>query len=129
MPEPLTRLLAAVLIALAVLKLCAVLLAPQGWLHAMRRLYARPALLAALAYVLAALVLYALLASGLSIVQILAVCLFMALLTMAGMVPLAPRLLEAMAEPGALRRMMRAQWLYVLVWLALLAWGLAAMLA
>ena len=57
------------------------------------------------------------------------VCLFMALLTMAGMAPLAPRLLEAMAEPGALRRMMRAQWLYVLVWLALLAWGLAAMLA
>jgi len=39
------------------------------------------------------------------------------------------------AAPGrrcgrdALRSMMRAEWAYVLVWLALLAWGLTALLA
>ena len=78
---------AALLILLAVVKLIMLSVNAPAWLTAVRELYARPALTAIVCYILAGLVLYGLLESGLTILQILAVCLFVVLLIVPGFAP------------------------------------------
>lgn len=73
-------------------------------------------------YALAGLVLYALLQSGLTIVQILAVSLFTSLLLIPGFSPYMGEVLRAL-EGQTFGRMMREQWHYTLVWTVLLFWG------
>ncbi|MDH3288268.1 MAG: hypothetical protein OEP48_11180 [Betaproteobacteria bacterium] len=68
------------------------------------------------------LVLYLLRQSGLTIIQVLAVTVFVALLLVVGVAPYAGRLFEWL-ETQLLPAMLRDQWLYVIVWVLLLAWG------
>ena len=65
--------------------------------------------------------------SGLDIVSILAVCLFMSLMLIAGLAPYGPRLLDWI-ETQDLRRLIRQQLSYSLAWGALLLWGLIELL-
>jgi 1,4-dihydroxy-2-naphthoate octaprenyltransferase len=74
------------------------------------------------------LVLYGLLDSGLTIVQILAVSLFVMLLVIPGFAPYMGEVLRGL-EGKTFQEMMREQWLYTLVWTILLGWGALAMLA
>jgi len=77
--------------------------------------------------VLAAVVLYYLLQGGLTIVQILAVMLFLALFMAFGVgfykkdvLALADKIMKDRAFP-------KKSWLYMLLWAALLVWGLFAL--
>jgi hypothetical protein len=118
---------AAVLILLAVVKLAVLTVNAPAWLTAVRALYARPMLTAAVSYVLAGLVLYGLIESGLTIVQILAVSVFVVLLIVPGFAPYMSEVLRGL-EGKTLRQMLREQWLYSLVWMILLGWGACALL-
>jgi hypothetical protein len=118
---------AAVLILLAVVKLAVLTVNAPAWLTAVRALYARPMLTAVVSYVLAGLVLYGLIESGLTIVQILAVSLFVVLLIVPGFAPYMSEVLRGL-EGKTLRQMLREQWLYSLVWMILLGWGACALL-
>jgi hypothetical protein len=117
---------AALLILLAVVKLIVLSFNAPAWLTAVRALYARPALTAIVSYLLAGLVLYGLLESGLTIVQILAVCLFLVLLIVPGFAPYISEVLRGL-EGKTLWQMLREQWLYTLVWMLLLGWGACAL--
>jgi hypothetical protein len=92
------------------------------WLRAAKALYANRTVTVIACYVLAALVFYGLLASGLTIVQILAVSLFVALLLLPGFAPYMGEVLHAL-EGKTFGQIMREQWLYTLIWTMLLAWG------
>ena len=116
------EILASLLIVLAAIKLIVVVVEPRMWLRFARRVYASPAVTSYAALLLAALVLYLLLNSGLTMVQILAVTVFVALLLMVGMAPHAARLFE-WVETQSLPAMLRQQWLYIVVWVLLLGWG------
>ena len=78
---------AALLILLAVVKLILLSINAPAWLAAAKALYAKPTATATVSYLLAGVVLYGLLQSGLTIVQILAVCLFVVLLLIPGFAP------------------------------------------
>ncbi|HXV10850.1 MAG TPA: hypothetical protein VD839_08610 [Burkholderiales bacterium] len=114
--------LAGLLIVLASIKLVVVFVSPRAWLRFVRRVYAAPTLTSTIALLLAALVLYLLLQSGLTIVQVLAVTVFVALLLVVGIAPYAGRLFERI-ETQSLPAMLRQQWLYIVVWVLLLGWG------
>jgi hypothetical protein len=116
------EILAGLLIVLAGIKLAVVFIDARIWLRFAKRFYAIPAMTSLVALVLAGIVLYLLLQSGLTIVQVLAVTVFVALLLMVGVAPYAGRLFEWL-ETQSLPDMLRRQWLYVIVWVLLLAWG------
>jgi len=118
---------AAVLILLAVVKLVVLFVNAPVWLTAVKALYARPMLTAIVSYVLAGLVLYGLLESGLTIVQILAVSLFVVLLIVPGFAPYMSEVL-CWLEGKTVWQMLREQWLYTLVWVILLGWGARTLL-
>lgn len=122
MNSPITITLTVILIALVVVKLAVILVKPQAWLQLARGLYQHPARVRYGALTLAGLVLWLLRLSGLDIVQIMAVSLFVSLLLMVGFAPFAPRLLE-WAESQDFRQLLREQALYTAVWLVLLAWA------
>jgi hypothetical protein len=73
-------------------------------------------------YVLAGFVLYGLLLSGLTIVQILAVSLFVSLLLLPGFAPYMGEVLHKL-EGKTFAQIMHEQWLYSLIWTTLLGWG------
>jgi len=122
------EILASLLIVLVGVKLIVVLVDPRMWLRFARRVYANPVVASCVALLLAALVLYLLLKSGLTIVQVLAVTVFVTLLLMVGMAPHAARLFD-WAETQSLPAMLRQQWLYIVVWVLLLGWGAVEILA
>jgi hypothetical protein len=116
------EILAGLLIALAAIKLVVVFVDARLWLRFAKRLYAIPAVTSWGALLTGGLVLYLLLQSGLTIIQVLAVTVFVALLLMVSVAPYAGRLFEWL-ETQSLPAMLRDQWLYVMVWVLLLAWG------
>lgn len=127
MSSQMIEVFAAVLILLAAVKLMFLSLNAPAWLTAVRVLYERPSLTAMVSYILAGLVLYGLLESGLTIVQILAVCLFVVLLIVPGFAPYMSEVLRVL-EGKTIWQMLREQWLYSLVWMLLLGWGAYALL-
>jgi hypothetical protein len=119
------EILATILIAFSVIKLIVILISPQSWLRFLRNIYIRPAITSTIAFILAAIVLYFLIAAGVSIVHILAVTLFIALIIVIGMARYADQLINWVVGQD-LKIILREQWFYTLVWLALLAWGIQA---
>lgn len=119
--------LAALLILLVIVKLLVLSIHAPTWLQLARTLYAHRTVTTVVFYVLAGLMLSMLLASGLTIVQILAVCFFAAFLIVPGFIPYMGDVLQAL-EGQTFGEMMREQWLYSLIWAALLIWGAYALL-
>jgi len=99
----------------------------QTWLEAAKALYANRRVAALVFYGLAGLVLYGLLVSGLTILQILAVSLFVALLLLPGFAPYMGEVLHQL-EGKTFGQIMHEQWLYTLIWTLLLVWGAWALL-
>lgn len=119
------QLLAGLLIAAALVKMVVIFITPQIWFGWVRKMYSNPQRTSATAFVLAMIVLYFLVAAGVSIVEILAVGLFIALLMVIGLAHYAEPLLAWMMQQD-IKAMLKAQWLYTLTWVALLIWGLWA---
>ena len=99
------EILASILIFFALIKLIVILISPRGWL----------------ALVLAAIVLYFLVKSGITIVHIFAVLLFIALFIVAGIAPYSEKIVDwAMAQD--MKVILKQQWYYSLVWFLLMLW-------
>ena len=122
MQSAITQVLAAILILLSVVKLGVVLVRPRAWLGFAKRLYTHPQVTSVVALLIAGIILALLIRSGLDIVQILAVCLFVASLVVVGVAPYALHLFDWL-EKEDVDQLIKRQWLYISVWLALLLWG------
>lgn len=122
------KILAAILILMSVTKLIVVFGNPRAWIGFARRLYANPPLTSGVALLAAGTALFLLIRSGLDIVQILAVCLFVACLVAVGIAPYAKELFEWL-ETQEIERLIRRQRLYVAVWVLLLGWGAYSLIA
>jgi hypothetical protein len=123
-----TEVLAGILILLSLVKTTLLLVNLRAWIGFTKRLYVNPTVASLVSLAAAGIVLYLLIRSGLDIVQILAVCLFVSLLMLPAVAPHAPRL-YAWIEAQDIRQLLKEQWLYVSVWIALLAWGVYALLS
>lgn len=76
------------------MKITVLLINPHAWISLVKRLYTNTQMTSAVALATAGLVLFLLIRSGLDIVQILAVCLFVCLLILVGFAPYVPRLYD-----------------------------------
>lgn len=128
MSSLITQVLAAILIVFSFTKLVVVLVNPRAWLSFAKRLYMNPRVTSGVALAAAGVMLALLIRSGLDIVQILAVCLFVVLVIVVGIAPYAPHLF-AWLETQDAKELIKRQWLYTLLWVALLSWGAYTLLA
>ena len=115
--------LASILIFFIIIKLVVILVSPKAWMEFARKVYVKPQVTSAISFILALVVLYFLLSSGITIVHILAVTLFIVLVIVVGMAKYADALIDwAIAQD--LNNILKEQWFYTLVWLALIIWGI-----
>jgi len=119
------EILALLLIAFSVVKLAVMSVSPRSWLMFARRIYARPKVTSVAAFLLAAIVLYFLVKSGITIIHILAVSLFIVLLMVTGMASYGDRLVDWALQLDV-KELWKEFWLYTLIWIALLIWGIQA---
>ncbi len=92
------------------------------WFSFIEKLYVKPQITSVIALLLAGLVLYLLIISGVTIVEILAVCLFIVLLMGIGIAKYSDQII-GWTEEQEIVSFVRKLWLYTMVWLFLLAWG------
>ena len=116
------EILALILIAVTAIKLVIFLINPQLWYSFIGGIYSKPPIASLVAFILAMVVLYFLLVSGVTIVEILAVCLFIALLIAVGLSKYMDKLIPWVKEKNIVF-ILKEVWLYTLVWLLLLSWG------
>ena len=112
-----------ILIVISVIKIFVLLVNPKSWMNFAKGIYSKPGLTSTVALILAAIVLYYLLQSGLGIIDILAVTAFVMLLIMIGLAKEAQPLMkkyDAIVKKG---NFWKDYWLYTLIWVILLAWG------
>lgn len=117
------EIIALVMIVLAVIKIGVLLVNPKSWMNFAKNLYSKPKAVSSVALILAAIVLYYLIQSGLGIVEILAVTAFVSLLILVG---LAKEIKPLMKKYDAIIRkgnLWKENWLYTLIWVILLIWG------
>ena len=116
------EILALILIVIAAIKLIFLVVNPDVWYAFIGKIYSKPRLISFIALLLAAYVLYLIINSGVTIVEILAVCLFIALLMTVGVAQYAGEIVNWIREKDHIF-IMKELWLYTIVWLLLLVWG------
>lgn len=120
------EILALILIAVAVVKVTIIVLNPQAWYSLVGKIYFVPELISIIGLFLSVAVLYFIVSSGITIVEILAVCLFILLLMLTGMANYADQIIGWVREQDILY-MVKRLWLYIMVWVFLIAWGIQAL--
>ena len=120
------QILAFILIVIVAVKITIILIDPNIWYRFIEKLYTVPQLVSIVGLVLSILVLYFLINAGISIVEILAVCLFIALLMLTGLANYADQII-GWAKEQDITYMLKRLWIYTLVWVLLIAWGIKAL--
>ena len=119
MPSGTIEIMAAIIIIASVIKMIGLLVNAQGWMNFAKKFYSNPAMVRVVGLIVSAIALYYLVLAGIGISEILAVMLFMAALIVVGMAPYA----QDMFKMFDIKTIWKEQWLYVLIWLALIIWG------
>jgi hypothetical protein len=122
------EILAAILIIIAITKIIVMIVQPKIWLNLVENIYTVPAVITIIGFLLSALVLYFILKSGISIVEILAICLFIALLMMTGLANYTDDFF-AWVKKQEIANILKQLWLYSAIWLFLLIWGAYTLLS
>jgi len=120
--------IAAIFVLFGVLKMLFVFFSPKTWMSFAKKMYAKPKVLSFISLVLAAVVLYYLMGAGVTIIQIFAVMTFMTLLLLVGMAQYAKQIIKFYDKKN-LKKILADMWLYVVIWIALLIWGLKELFA
>ncbi len=113
---------ALIIIILAAIKILTILYKPELWFSMVGKLYVIPQLVSLIALILSGVVLYFLMNAGLTIVEILSVCLFIALLIIVGVANFSEELIIWMKQQD-MSLMLRKVWIYLIAWIVLLGWG------
>jgi len=117
--------IALIIILFSIIKLIVFWISPRAWLNFAGKFYAKPNITSIVALILAVIVLYYLVASGVTIVQILATWLFVALVMVIGVAQYAHDIVVwAKSRDHAV--WFREQWLLMIIWIGLLVWGISA---
>ena len=115
--------IALILIVAAAIKIVVLLVNPKAWMNFAKRIYSNSRLVKVVAFILAAIVLYYLNAEGITIVQILAVAVFISLLLVIGLASEFDDLLKKYQARIKRGTLWRDFWFYTLIWIVLLVWG------
>lgn len=121
--------IAWIVIVASAIKMIVLAVNPVKWMNFSKKIYAKPKVLKVVSFILAGVVLYYLLGAGITIVQILAVTTFVALLFaigLAGEVDVIIQKYEDRIKKG--ENLLKKFWFYSLIWIVLLLWGLKELL-
>ncbi len=117
------EIIALVLIAIVAVKMLVLVSKPMAWMKFAKAIYKKPKVTQFIGAILAGVILYCLIVSGMTIVQILAVSLFMAMMFMIGLAgDIGPFIKKYDAQIKA-GKLWKKHWFYTLIWIALLVWG------
>jgi hypothetical protein len=119
--------LALILISIVIIKTIVLIVNPNYWYQFVEKLYAKPRVISIASLLSAGLVLYLLVTSGVTVIEILAVSLFIMLLIVTGIAKYVDIIIAWSREQGIVF-IVKELWLYTLVWLLLLAWGVGEIL-
>ena len=117
------EIIALIVIIFAAIKIVILLVKPQSWMNFAQKFSKKTVWTRAVSFVLAAIVLWYLIVAGITIVEILAVTAFVAMLIMFGVAPHVSTLITKYKAQISKGTLWKKNWLYTLIWLALLAWG------
>jgi hypothetical protein len=117
------EIIAMVIIAGSVIKMLMLLVNAKSWMNFVKGFYKNVALAQILGLIVAAVVLYYLRDAGITIVQILAVMGFLAGMLLVGLAPYVGDIVKKYERQVRGGSIIKDNWLYVLLWLAILVWG------
>ncbi len=116
--------IALVLIVIATIKIFVLGVKPMSWMKFTRWIYKKPTVTKFIGAVLAGIILYYLIMSGMTIVQILAVCLFVAMMFIVGLAEDVKPFIKKYESQIKAGKLWKKHWFYTLIWIALLVWGI-----
>lgn len=116
------EIIALILIVFGAVKMFVLLVKPVAWMNLAKNIYAKPAVVSVVSLILGAVVLWYLLAE-ITIVQILATTAFVGLLFLIGLAPHVSSLLVKYRAQIKRGNLWKDNWLYSLIWIALMIWG------
>ncbi len=117
------EIIALILIIVSAIKIVVILVNPKSWADIVKKLWANPIITSIISFILAAIVLYYLVwIEGITIVQILAVTAFVALLMAVGIGIYAKEVIS-MSTKMLKKGILKKAWLYTIIWILLLIWG------
>ncbi len=117
------EIIALVLIVIATIKMLVLVVKPQSWMNFAKWIYKRPPVTKFVGAILAGVILYYLINSGMTIVQILAVSAFMAMLFLIGLAEDIRPFIKKYESQIKAGKMWKKHWFYTLIWIAILVWG------
>ncbi len=123
------ELMALIVIIAGVVKILVILINPKSWTSLVRKVYSNNNLAAIISFILALITLYYLIQSGLTIVHIFAVMLFVALLAGVSISRNAKEVASLMDKMVKKGNIWKQHWLSLVIWILLLAWGLVVLFA
>lgn len=116
------EIIALIIIIVSAIKIIVILAKPKAWADFVKKIWVNPMVMSIVSLILAVIVLYYLIQSGLTIVQILAVTAFVALLMAVGLGIYAKEVIS-MATKMLKKGILKRAWFYTLLWVALIVWG------
>ncbi|MFK8027788.1 MAG: hypothetical protein AB8C40_06970 [Gammaproteobacteria bacterium] len=119
--------LASILIVIALVKIIILVINPNAWGGLLSKIYTIPGVISVVGFLLSVLTLYFILNAGISIIEILAVCLFIALLMLTGLANYSEEFIVWLDRQNIIK-MVKRLWLYSSIWLVLIIWGIYALL-
>lgn len=118
-----TGTIALIFIIAAAIKTIVILVNPKSWAEVVKKVWANPMLTSIISFVLAVISLYYLIwIESMTIVQILAVTGFVALLMAVGIGAYSHEAVS-MATKMLKKGILKKAWFYTIIWIVLLAWG------
>jgi len=117
------EIIALVLITVSVIKILILLVNPKSWMNFARMIYKNSRVTSVVALILAVVVLFYLI-QELTIIQILAVTSFVALLFVIGLADRGNALIKMYEGQIKNKTLWKRNLFYTLIWIALLAWGI-----
>ena len=118
------EIIALILIIASAIKMLVLLVNPKAWMNFAKGIYSKPGAVKFVGLILAVIVFYYLYyVSGITVVQILAVTVFVALLLMIGLADEVDDLMKKYQGMIKRGKLWQKYWFYTLLWLILLGWG------
>lgn len=112
--------LALIVIIIALLKIITLLFAPKFFMNLAKSIYGCPKSLKVVAFLLAVIVFYFLIKAGVTVTEIFAIFLLLALLIGPAIADYGKGILEQINPKNVLKK----QWFATLIWVILTAWGI-----
>ena len=117
------EIIALIIIVSGGIKMSVLVFKPTAWMNFANKVYSKKRLIQISSLVLAGIILYYLINSGLTIVQVLAVVAFVFAFLMFGLAPHIKGLVQEYKTQIKKGKMWKENWAYSILWLALMVWG------